>query len=64
MLGSFSTHSCSIETIVSGARLLAAGQELDADTLERIIRRAAHIACEARLQAARKSVGNDNGRQA
>lgn len=58
----FTTVHNSVETIVSGARLLAVGQNLDPDTMESIVRKAARVAKEAMMQDASAALANDNRR--
>jgi len=51
----------SVDTIVSGARLLATAQNLDPDQLESIVRKAVRVAGENALQSSRKKRANDEG---
>lgn len=48
-----------VNTIVSGARLLAAANGHDPETMENIIRKSARVAREAMLQDARAHRAND-----
>ena len=59
MIRPFVTIGNSLEMIVAGARLLAAGDDLDANTMEQLVRKAARIAREAMLQEARAARAND-----
>jgi hypothetical protein len=58
----FTTVHNSVETIVSGARLLAVAQDLDPAKMESIVRKAVRIAQEAMIQDASATMANDNRR--
>lgn len=57
MTGDF--HTATLNTVLAGGRLLAVAQDLDPDTLESIIRKAARMSGTVRFAMMRQLRAND-----
>lgn len=49
-----------LDTIISGARIIAAGHDLDLATMEGLFRKSARVGHEAMMQDARRATANDD----